>query len=128
MGPTARSPMQRADTADPGDTLQPERYGDCSVTRVSSVTGIGASDPVGTIDRLAAELLSQAEGNPAITITDHVKALDYFRARAMADEAERKSAAKPPQPERPSALRKLSVVAEIIRTWPGARSVEFIDE
>jgi hypothetical protein len=50
-------------------------------------------------------------------ITDRVKALDYFRARIVAADA-----------ERPPALRKLSVLAEIIRTWPGARFVQFIDE
>ncbi len=77
---------------------------------------------------MAAKLLSQAERNPAIRITDHAKALDYFRARAVAGDAESKSTAKPPQPERPSALRKLPMITEIIRAWPGARFVQFIDE
>ncbi len=77
---------------------------------------------------LAVELLSQAERNPAIRITDHAKALDYFRARAAAGDADSKSAAKPPQPESPPTLGKLPMVAEIIRTWPGARFVQFIDE
>jgi hypothetical protein len=90
--------------------------------------GISASDLSGAIDRLASELLSQAESNPAITITDHAKALDYFRARAMANEAESKSTAKPPQRDRPPTLGKLPMIAEIIRTWPGARFVQFIDE
>jgi hypothetical protein len=90
--------------------------------------GIGAADLPGAIDLLASELLSQAERNPAITITDHAKALDYFRGRAVVSAAESKSAAKPPQPDGPSALLKLPRVAEITRIWPGARFVQFIDE
>ncbi len=126
---TLSTPLEPDDTRDTSDTRVPiGRPAPLCVTSVPCVTPISASDPVGTIDLLAAELLSQAERNPAITITDHAKALDYFRARAAAGDAESKSTAKPPQPESPSALLKLPKVAEITRIWPGARFVQFIDE
>jgi hypothetical protein len=80
------------------------------------------------VEALAHELLERAEHAIGVGITDRVKVLNYFRARAAAGDAESKSTAKPPQPESPSALLKLPKVAEITRIWPGSRFVQFIDE
>jgi hypothetical protein len=124
-----RGPTRSADTLDTNDTLAGRNIESAqSVNIVHCVTAIGAPDPEDAIARLAVGLLSQAERNPAIRITDRAKALDYFRTRAAAGDADSKSTAKPPQPESPSATLKLPKVAEIIHTWPGARFVQFIDE